>query len=1038
MNEITLGHIENDKKFHFNSKYDEEHELFHDIRNSCSYYDVSDFANTFSKSKRGFSIYSHNIRSINGHWDDILDTVAQNQPIKFSILAFQEIWSVQRSYEIPGYNKFEYTTRDKTTTPNPNCGGGVGLFVDKNLEYELLNIESAFIPHVYESIWIKIKVKNGADKIIGNVYRPNSAPKADLERAIDIHNNILQNFQNEREFSKCEIIVCSDFNVNLLNFETHRSTDNYINNLISKSFFPLITMPTRIKQQSATLIDHIWGNKIHDKSRSGILLSSLSDHFPVFYFEGNRQKDKNHEFIKKRKFNKQLIQNFCDDLKSTSWQTIKNEISPDLAFKNFFEKINFAVDLHFPMTRIKMTSKKFKHSPWMTSGLFISHKRKEKLFAKRKKCPSAENISTFKTYNNLYNKTRRAAKKYHYENQFSKHAHNIKNTWSVIKEILGMKKCKDQIPDFFRENGNIVKDYLEISNGFNNFFSSVGKNLADKIPNTNVDFETFLSDRNDTNFEFSKISEVDILRICKALKPKTSAGDDCISTKLLKEIAPLIIIPLHHLINLSLETGFVPKEFKIAKVVPIFKSGDKHDYNNYRPISLLSSFSKLMEKVVARQVIGFINNHNLLYKHQYGFRAKHNCSHPVLHFSEKIYNALNAKPSLTTLAIFIDLKKAFDTVDHKILLKKLDHYGFRDTSNKWFENYLNDREQFVSVLGVNSDHQKIVCGVPQGSILGPLLFTLFINDLPNATQFLTLLFADDTTFQMSGGNLNHLFQNANLELDKASTWFKANKLTLNVDKTKFMVFSDKEIDSVSLGHNLKIGNQIIEQIGSKCQVKYFKFVGHVLDDKLAWDGHINHICKKLSSANFAINSTKNFMPLKIRKTLYYTIFDAHLNFGILLWGCAKNKFIKKLENLQKKCIRNVYLSKYKAHTQPIFKKLSILNLSDKITLLRSVFMNQYRNKKLPESFDNKFTDISNTDMLQTRHNDYNYQNIPAVKKTLESFPYKCFIKTWNFLSIDVKATADPTEFQNILKQELLSKYTSDFTCEDTNCYSCNQ
>ena len=180
------------------------------------------------------------------------------------------------------------------------------------------------------------------------------------------------------------------------------------------------------------------------------------------------------------------------------------------------------------------------------------------------------------------------------------------------------------------------------------------------------------------------------------------------------------------------------------------------------------------------------------------------------------------------------------------------------------------------------------------------------------------------------------------------------------------------------------------------------------------------------------------MPLKIRKTLYYTIFDAHLNFGILLWGCAKNKFIKKVENLQKKCIRNVYLSKYKAHTQPIFKKLSILNLSDKITLLRSVFMNQYRNKKLPESFNNKFTYISNTDTLQTRHNDYNYQNIPAVKKTLESFPYKCFIKTWNFLSIDVKATADPTEFQNILKQELLSKYTSDFTCEDTKCYSCNQ
>ena len=258
----------------------------------------------------------------------------------------------------------------------------------------------------------------------------------------------------------------------------------------------------------------------------------------------------------------------------------------------------------------------------------------------------------------------------------------------------------------------------------------------------------------------------------------------------------------------------------------------------------------------------------------------------ILYFN-KIYNALNQKPSAKTLTIYIDLKKAFYTVDHSILLQKLSHYGIRDTANLWFKNYLDDREQFVCINGINSERAKEKCGVPQGSILGPILFLIFINDLPNATDFLTLLFADDTTFQVSGQDLDQLFEHANSELQKSTIWFKANKLTLNVKKTKFMLFSEKSLD---IGTNsLKIGNQTIDQIGSNCKEKYFKFVGHVLDDKLSWDGHIEHIAKKLASANFGINSSKNFLPPQIRRTLYYSLFDSHLNFGNILWGCTKNK-----------------------------------------------------------------------------------------------------------------------------------------------------
>ena len=289
--DINLGQIENNQNFNFINKFDEDNEVFAD-NFSCEYYEMEDMKNNFSNTNNGFSAYSHNIRSINGHWEDVLDLIDSAHPIKFSVIALQEIWSVQKVYEIPGYGKFEYSTRDKNGPINPNCGGGVGIFVDERYkDYEVLKEESVFIPHVYESIWIKIKIKNGPDKIIGNVYRPNTAPLANLERSIEIHNQIIDNILTNKSHNKCDIQILSDFNVNMLNFETHGLTNDYINSLISKSFLPVITLPTRVKHQSATLIDHIWTNKVCSKYKSGIIINSLSDHFPVVYFEeGKYQK----------------------------------------------------------------------------------------------------------------------------------------------------------------------------------------------------------------------------------------------------------------------------------------------------------------------------------------------------------------------------------------------------------------------------------------------------------------------------------------------------------------------------------------------------------------------------------------------------------------------------------------------------------------------------------------------------------------------------------------------------------------------------
>ena len=341
------------------------------------------------------------------------------------------------------------------------------------------------------------------------------------------------------------------------------------------------------------------------------------------------------------------------------------------------------------------------------------------------------------------------------------------------------------------------------------------------------------------------------------------------------------MIPLTHLFNLSFKTGFIPPCLKTALIKPIFKKGDTDKFTNYRPISLLSPFSKLLEKVACSQIMRYLNKFKLLYEHQYGFRRGHSTEHPVVHLLDRIYKAFeNPSGSKYTLAIFIDLTKAFDTCSVEILLSKLNHYGFRDVANLWFKNYLTGRTQFTSVRGENSSLRDILCGVPQGSILGPILFILLINDLPNASKFFSLLYADDTTLEMSSQNLIELYLDAKIELDKIADWFRANKLTLNISKTKYILFRDKSQYVDFSGLNLSIENEEIERIGEDCKEKFFKFVGVHLDEHLTWQYHINHVRGKAASANYALSKLRNLLPMNVKYTIYNSLFRSHIKWQL--------------------------------------------------------------------------------------------------------------------------------------------------------------
>lgn len=943
---------------------------------------------------KGMKFVHLNIVSLLKHFDEIGSILTNND---IHILALNETRldsSIgDNEIHVPHYNVIR-NDRDRR-------GGGIVIYIHDNVVYEEIIVPDSV--KQLEVLCILIRLKNTKPFLFVNWYRPPN--KTHLLNCYEELLIYLGSFNTP-------IILMGDVNFNIAKHPFTGDTRKYsqLNDVYGMCQINR-TECTRVTLDCSSLVDHIL-TTCPDKINSfGVIHNGLSDH-SMSYLTWKAHINNNHSsvnYITFRKSHQIDFNKLKADLSSQNWAEVEECIDLDHAVDKWEELFLVKIDKHMPLkkTRVRKT-----HSPWLNENIFGLMKDRDKMKSKAKN--KKEEIY-WKQYRHLRNKVtfeiRRAKKKYYMEKLGS--CQDRTKSWKILKTLIPNKKS---ITKFTCPNDECKK----LANDFNEHFVNVGKQIennesSDEDINYDETEFTENSENTDNTFYIPIITESDVLKEIYRLKNKKSAGIDGIDAFMLKTCALEILKPITFLINRSLHEGTVPSRWKVAKVIPLHKKGDKNSANNYRPISLLPCMSKILEKIVQKHLINFLQINNILSKDQSGFRPKHSTCTALTKVTDEWLSSADKRSY--TGALFIDLKKAFDMVDHKILLRKLSFIGINGILHKWFYDYLSNRKMFTSINNVISKELIVTHGVPQGSILGPILFLIYINDLSNVFNSCRLhLYADDTVIYFSNVNPTVVQYVLNDELLSLSHWMSQNKLYINCEKTVCMLMGTKLMLNKHNTLNLKLGGNTINQ------VKNIKYLGMHIDSELKWDLHVSELVKKIGKMVSFLGRLKYLLSESYLNLIYQSVILPHFDYADIIWQSSPQTYLDQLQKLQNRAGRIILKINPSSHT-------SIFKIHD---LLKWETLKTRRNKHMYIMLYNIFHNLTpeymknNLSKKETKYALRNVDNL-ILPKPNSNYCKRTFFyrgsKMYNELPINLRRPNTVTLFRNGLNEWIVDCYS---------------